>query len=212
MLHALELAEHGFEIPETFIFGDAASAERVVEPDGEWISKGCSGVRTKSVAVDTSLVTAFDRLALCPSLFQRRVRGVDVRVHVAGNQTIGLEIESEATDYRYAWEQNFENSYREREVPRDIHFLCVEYCNKSDLLFSGIDFKIEDGTGRWVVLEANPMPGYDFFDRKIDGKISAAVLRVLQGEHLPASRPVLEDDDLLIDRDRRPDLMSGDFS
>ena len=53
----------------------------------------------------------------------------------------------------------------------------MKFCSAERLLFAGFDFKCNEE--KWYVLEANPMPGYDFFDRKCQNRISKKLLQLL---------------------------------
>ncbi len=48
------------------------------------------------------------------------------------------------------------------------------------LVFAGWDFKVSSEDGRVWCLEANPMPGYDGYDRRLGGAVTASLLKCLQ--------------------------------
>ena len=57
-----------------------------------------------------------------------------------------------------------------------------------DAQFLGFDFRISQDTKQWMLLEANPMPGFDFYDRLSEGKISALLAGLLSGESAPVPK------------------------
>jgi len=65
---------------------------------------------------------------------------------------------------------------------------CISWARANDLLFAGFDFKICGKTGGWFLLEVNPMPGYDMFDRYLAGAISTALGDLLSA-HRRAEMP-----------------------
>jgi hypothetical protein len=199
LVHLVELGGCGFAIPEAHVIGAPAIARGLVTPDGSWINKSCSSVKTRAAAVEDALWSRLDRLVVCPSLFQRRVRGPDVRVHVVGDELYPEQIVSQQVDYRYR-DPAFPRATFTHDVtvPEDVARACLAYCRRTRLLFAGIDFKISERDGTWYVLEANPMPGYEPYDRRQDRRISHALLRLLAGA------PDARDLDPFIVSTRRP--------
>lgn len=171
LYHIKKLNDFGFKTPETYIFGSAASAKKVIKTNGDWISKGTSSIRTRAVEVDEALYADFHMLSNIPSLFQQHIRGYDVRLHLVGTTPLALKIESPNIDYRY---NTSGNVYAQIPVPPDILKKCIDFCAEEDLLFAGIDFKVTD-KGEWVILEVNNTPGYNFFDNKMGHAISLAL-------------------------------------
>jgi hypothetical protein len=192
LVHLLEVGACGFAIPEAHILGDPARARALVTADGSWINKSCSSIKTRSAAVEPALWARLDRLAVCPSLFQRRVRGPDVRVHVVGDELFPEKIVSQQVDYRYR-DPAFPRAEFSHDVvvPPEVARACREYCRRQRLLFAGIDFKISDADGIWYVLESNPMPGYEPYDRRQDRRISRALLALLGGGGAPDLDPFI---------------------
>lgn len=178
LAHLVDLAEVGFVFPEAHVLGDAALARTVVTADGEWISKSVSSIKTKAAVLDEALFARLDRLVVCPSMFQRRIRGADVRVHVVDGECIAEKIVAEQIDYRYSEPGTPRPQFSPCSVPAAIERSCVAFCARHGLLFAGIDFKIAaDGT--WYCLEANPMPGYEPYDRRLGRRISRALMKLL---------------------------------
>jgi glutathione synthase/RimK-type ligase-like ATP-grasp enzyme len=175
LLHAEKLAGFGFLTPTTYIFGSKTAAKNTLALDGSWISKGASSVRTRAVEFDFSLYVNLDLLERAPSLFQKRIEGFDVRVHLIGDKFYPLKILSENLDYRY---QTGENRYEEIDFPPELGQKCRDFCRSEGLLFAGIDFKV-DADQSWHLLEINPMPGYNFFDKKMNNNLSKALAEFL---------------------------------
>ncbi|MBS1124641.1 MAG: RimK domain protein ATP-grasp [Deltaproteobacteria bacterium] len=178
LAHLGKLSEAGLLHPEAHVIGDPALAKTIVAPDGSWISKSVSGIRTRAVALDDALFARLDRLVVCPSLFQRRIRGADVRVHVVGGECIAERIVAQQVDYRYSEPGIPRPDFSPCGVPPDVERACIAYCDRNRMMFAGIDFKIADD-GTWYCLEVNPMPGYEPYDRRLGRRISRALAKVL---------------------------------
>lgn len=209
LMHGRALLDCGFLVPETFVSNDPAWMESTVQADGNWINKGCSSIRTVAAVVDKSEVGRANSLRRSPSLFQRRVLGDDVRLHMVGDSPIALRIQCDRVDYRYARRMGGNLSAELCTAPDPIIYQCIEYMGRSGLSFAGFDFKI-DNSGKWWVLEANAMPGFEFFDDLCDHAISSAICRLLQSDWLPfVSHQTCDDGSLMIDEHRRPSVDRG---
>lgn len=112
-----------------------------------------------------------------PVLVQQYIKGDDVRLHLIGNTAIALRISSPVTDYRYN-NSGKANTYDDIGVPEEIYQHCLNYSKKENLEFVGFDFKLT-AAGNWYALEANPMPGYNYYDRRLHGRISSALHQYL---------------------------------
>lgn len=192
--HARELSDVGFRVPRSVITGSPRTARELVA-EGRWVSKPCSGTRSETVLVDEALCERLDSLERTPTQFQEYVEGPDVRVHWLRGECFAVKIRtSSGIDYRYGEGDNW---FSQIDVPADVARHCTEFCERARLEFSGLDFKI-DASGEWVALEANPMPGFDYYDRWLDGAISKRLVTILaQGATRARS---------FIDQSRRPAL------
>ncbi|MGC6403740.1 MAG: ATP-grasp domain-containing protein [Candidatus Comchoanobacterales bacterium] len=117
-----------------------------------WIYKSMSGIRSivTSVEQDQEWVNE-------PILFQKRVQGINIRVHVIGEEIFSCEIHSQVVDYRY----DQKRSMNVITLPQNISDACIRITQELGLLFSGIDLILSDGS--YFILEVNPQPGFSFF-------------------------------------------------
>jgi len=196
--HLTELSGYGFIIPHAFITNRPEIVKRVASVTGNWINKGCSSYRTKVETLTDAHLAELEQLYYCPSQFQELIRGYNVRVHVVGVNCIAVKIMSPDIDYRYSLSKN---SYNEIAVPEKIGERCISYCRHENLNFAGFDF-IVDEADCWYVLEVNPMPGYEFYDRNIGNRISALLKDLLIGGLCDAP-PVLPEREAFIHGGRR---------
>jgi glutathione synthase/RimK-type ligase-like ATP-grasp enzyme len=183
--HALQLARLGWSTPRTCLTDDPQIAADFIDScGGAVILKGVSSMKTWAVRYDAHRDR--ERLRLIrngPALLQEEIKGPDVRVHVLDERIFAELIDSDAVDYRRG---RGHNRFRQITLPRDVADRCRAVAEFLHTPFVGIDLKRERLSGEWLLLEANGMPGYDGYDRRADGAISAALVRWLRRRVHPA--------------------------
>jgi glutathione synthase/RimK-type ligase-like ATP-grasp enzyme len=122
-----------------------------------------------------------DDIRWCPVQFQARVPGVDVRVHVIGEQVFATRVTADATDYRYAGADGGEPARLEAtDLADDVAQRCIDLTRSLGLRFSGLDLRVSP-EGDVVCFEANPSPAYAYYEGHTGQPIAAAVARHLAG-------------------------------
>ncbi|QNA82758.1 hypothetical protein G4G27_01085 [Sphingomonas sp. So64.6b] len=170
-LHEALLARSGFLVPASLTSSDGEALSAFARAPS--IVKTVSGARADCWSVTPDDFTAFQPES-GPIHLQRRVEGADVRAHVVGDTVLALRIDSEATDYRIDGDAN----YAPIKLPDALVARMTRAAHDMGLIFSGWDFKI-DRDGQFWLLEANPMPGYNSYDNRLDGSITAALIAIL---------------------------------
>ena len=170
-LHEALLARRGFLVPPSLTSSDAAALSAFARAPS--IVKTISGACADCWGVTPDDFAAF-RPESGPVHLQRRVEGADVRAHVVGDSVLALRIDSEATDYRI----DGEAAYAPVTLPDALTERMTRTARDMGLIFSGWDFKV-DRDGQYWLLEANPMPGYNSYDKRLDGSITAALVALL---------------------------------
>jgi hypothetical protein len=176
----------GFDIAETLITNDPDTAREFVERvwsegDGA-IYKSVSGVRSIVQQLEPSDLARLDRIRWCPTQFQRRVIGTDVRVHVVGQAVFAAAIESDATDYRYASRQTgVDPVITATELDRTTGARCVQLAQRLELPLAGVDLRLT-AEGRYVCFEVNPSPAFSYYEQRTGLPIAEAIARYLAGE------------------------------
>ena len=99
---ALLIRHAGFAIPETLITNDPPSLLSFAVSTGPLIYKSISSTRSIVAPFDPACRDKIDSLHLLPTQFQRKIEGLNVRVHVVGRKAFATRIVTSATDYRYA--------------------------------------------------------------------------------------------------------------
>lgn len=180
----------GFTIPETLVTNDPDAVLAFVaacEAEGdEVIYKSVSGARSIVQTFNAADRERLHRIRWCPTQFQRKVQGEDMRVHVVGKQCFAARIASTATDYRYATRQTGEDAeVTATEIEPDLARRCVRLATALDIPFAGIDLRVTP-EGEVACFEVNPSPAYSYYQSRTGLPIAEALVRWLAGENAGA--------------------------
>ena len=170
-LHEVWLRGAGFDVAPTLT---SSSGPRLADfaARGPTVAKSVAGVRADTRIVTPESFAGFDP-ASGPVHLQRRIQGLDVRLHAVDEVVHGELIESDAVDYRTGTAR-----FMPFQPPAALAEQVVRATRSAGLLFAGWDFKL-DSQGRFWCLEANPMPGYDGYDMRAEGAISRSLVERL---------------------------------
>ncbi|HET9141631.1 RimK domain-containing protein ATP-grasp [Actinophytocola sp.] len=173
------VAAAGFRVPRTLVSTDPDRVAAFVAEHRDVIVKSVSGVRSRVRRVVAADAARFAAVATCPTLFQCRVPGVDVRVHVVGASVFAAEVDSAADDYRYARVQGHPDpKLTGIEVPDEVARRCVALCAALDLPVAGIDLR-RTPDGEWYCFEVNPSPGFTYYESSTGAPIATAIAGLL---------------------------------
>ncbi len=168
----------GFSVPATLVTNDPALVRNFVARHHRVIFKSASSVRSIVTELDDVAMERIQAIRLCPVQFQALVEGLDVRVHVVGNQVFATACASSIVDYRYAGRAGGEAELSACELPVDIAARCVALAQALDLPVAGIDLKCTP-EGDWICFEVNPSPGFSWFEQETGQPIAAAIAGLL---------------------------------
>jgi glutathione synthase/RimK-type ligase-like ATP-grasp enzyme len=172
------LAAEGFAVP-AMLMSNQPDAVRAFEAEqGGVIFKSASGVRSIVQALDGHSRARLDAVRHTPTLFQQQLRGTNVRVHVIGCEVFATEIDSDVVDYRYAGRQGGDTVLRATRLSPEISARCVRATRRLGLDFAGLDLMLCDD-GRVHCFEANPSPGYSYYQHDTGQPIADALARHL---------------------------------
>jgi glutathione synthase/RimK-type ligase-like ATP-grasp enzyme len=176
---ALLVRQCGLLTPPTLITNDPDAARRFFEEcNGEVIYKSLSGIRSIVRRIKPEHLERLPLLRNGPAQFQAFIAGENVRVHTVGDQLFGTRVRSEAVDYRYARREGQEVQMESMHLPPEVAEACFRLARKLDLLLTGIDLK-ETPDGRYYCFEANPSPGFLYYERNSGQPISLALASLL---------------------------------
>lgn len=183
-LHEYVLTNCGFNIPPSLTSSDAQRLSEFASI-APAIVKPVSGIRADSRLVKPAEFDNFHS-AQGPVHLQRYIKGADVRAHVVGNQVHAELIRCSQVDYRRSHQ---EAEYIAWELPESLSKKIIDATAAFGLIFAGWDFKVAEDNEYWC-LEANPMPGYDGYDRRLGGCITDSLIRFLEKEEIVNQPPL----------------------
>ena len=168
------LSKCGFLVPNSLLTNNSEIARSFIK-DKDVIYKGASSEKTITSAISKVQASRFRLLKNSPVLFQERIVGFDVRTHLIGSEFYSEKIESDVVDYRF---DSGQKKFSAISLPESIENKCLTYQRLSGIDFIGFDFRVSE-SGEYFILEANLMPGYDIYDKRLKYPISRALLRFL---------------------------------
>lgn len=176
-LHELALQYYGLKVAPSITSSDASKLTAFAQQQ-KAIVKPISGIRADSRLVSIAELADFHSTQ-GPIHLQQFISGDDVRVHIVGEQYQAELIQCPTVDYRLDYEsaQHFPN----HQIPPDLAQKLIKATKAFGLCFAGWDFK-RTAEGEYWCLEANPMPGYDGYDRRCEGQISQLLIELLSVE------------------------------
>jgi hypothetical protein len=182
---AEQIRQVGFKVPDTLITTTPEAAFAFWQHHGEVIYKSISGVRSQ---VSRLTPAHADRLRTtlsgCPTQFQQCVPGQDYRVHVVGEAVFASAIHSNADDYRYASTAADAPTVHPVVLPAAERLRCIDLSQALNLPLVGIDLRCTPD-GEWYCFEANPSPGFTYYQAETGQPISLAVAQWLAATLLP---------------------------
>lgn len=172
------IRNQGFLIPETLITNDPEIVHDFHRRHGHVIYKSISSVRSIVQLLKDEDYARLDKIRWCPTQFQEFVEGINVRVHVVDDQLFATQINSEATDYRYAQQQGSELALSAVELDNELAEKCLRLARSLNLPFAGIDLKVTPDNQVYC-FEVNPSPGFSFYQENTGQPIAMAVAQYL---------------------------------
>jgi hypothetical protein len=172
-----EIAACGFSVPQTLVTNDPGAVVDFLDRAGPVVYKSTSAIRSRVRRLDPGddLPERLSGVTVCPTQFQRRVPGTDVRVHVAGAEVFAIRITSDADDYRYAARQGLPRPELDAtDLPDEIAERCRRLASRLGLPVAGVDLRVTPD-GEWFCFEVNPSPAFSYYEAGTGQPIAAAV-------------------------------------
>jgi len=147
-----KLRAAGFSVPRTLSTSDPDEAARFLDEVGDAVVKPAIGVgSTRGVTIEDR--ARLDELLLCPALFQHRVPGSTIRIHIVGDRVVlPLRILADGIDSRTAT-RGFESVTLDPEEEA-----AIVRANRSLGLHYAAWDAILGEDGRLTYLDCNPGP------------------------------------------------------
>jgi hypothetical protein len=187
------IRECGFSVPDTLVTTNPEAARAFWERHGEVVYKSVSGIRSIVKRLDRAGANRLVDITNCPTQLQEYVSGTDVRVHVVGDEIFAAEVRSEADDYRYPGPEG-NVAIVETSIPASIEERARATARALGLSVAGLDLR-RTAAGEWFCFEANPSPGFSYYEHSTGQPIAAAISMLLTRaesngpvEHHPQAR------------------------
>lgn len=145
-----------------------------------YIVKSPSHVRTQ-VVTSTEFGHRLNGFAIPPTLVQKQIIGVPVRVTVIGFKEVvaAATIGHGGTDYRYDGEVTFQRMQLSSHIREKVLAIAKRY----GLPLCGMDL-IRAYSGEWCFLEVNPEPGWSFLSEEDNLEILRYIIEFLKKTEL----------------------------
>ncbi|MCL5055992.1 MAG: RimK domain-containing protein ATP-grasp [Firmicutes bacterium] len=152
----------GLQVPKTLVTNDPEAIKEFYENHkGEVIYKSISSVRSIVRKMKEEDFERLDTLRYSPVQVQECIDGIDIRVHVVGQEIFASEICAQESDYRY----DRTTSMKRFDLPEEIAQACFTVAYGLNLPLAGIDLRMTP-EGEFYCFEANPSPVYIYYERK----------------------------------------------
>jgi glutathione synthase/RimK-type ligase-like ATP-grasp enzyme len=176
--YQIGLAEdHGFFVPRTMVTNHPEVAAEFYEAcEGNVIYKSISYVRSIVKRMQPEDLERLDSLRNCPVQLQECVEGLDIRVHVVGQERLFASIiAAEESDYRYDKKAEIEA----HELPDEVAAQCFSLARALGFVLTGIDLRVTED-GRYYCFEVNPSPAFSWYQARTGQPITEALCDVLE--------------------------------
>lgn len=181
------ITAHGFPPISTLITTSPEEARAFIDAhNGEVIFKSISWQRSRVRRINNDDLERLEQVRYCPTQFQQYIPGNDIRVHRVGGRLFATEIVASADDYRYV-PVNGERTMRPFELPADLAARCLSLANALEMDICGIDLR-RTPDGEYYCFEANPIPGYLFYEQYTGQRIGDAIASWLTEQPAPCER------------------------
>ena len=161
----------GFLVPDSIITNDLSEVRYFLSRHGSVIYKSMSSVRSIVKELHACMLDSLGNIG--PALFQQRIVGDNLRVHLIGEKVFSCLVRSPSIDYRYG-----PASLETAHLPDEITARCITLARELGLVVAGIDL-IATPEGKYYCLEVNPNPAFSYFELSTDNKIAHAVAQAL---------------------------------
>ena len=143
---------------------------------GSLVVKSCSNIRSKVVSEEIFSHWEIKNLYYLPTLFQEKIKGKDIRVHICGKNIWALRIEAkDCIDYRYASKGSIK--YKLIQLPHFVRLFCESIAEYENNRLTGIDLMKSGNT--YFCLESNPGPGWSTFNHSSKTQFANHILNEL---------------------------------
>jgi len=176
------IRKHGFSIPETLIANDKNAVVEFKNRFDKVIYKSISAVRSIVQVLRDEDMERLKFISMCPVQFQEYVDGLNVRVHVIGDELFATSVETDFTDYRYAAKFGSEAKLKPYTLDNKTAENCIKLSEGLGLDIAGIDLKVTSN-GEVLCFEVNPSPAFTYYESNTDQPIARSLAQYLTSSY-----------------------------
>ena len=189
----LKCKEHKIPTPEIILLlEDITTAKKELEKFNRWpvVLKriyGCMGEfveKAENIKESEKIIKKFwkkgnERL---PIIAQELIRSPSYRVTIIGNKILQTAVKENK-----GWKATgvYEKRFKKFKIDKELEKLIMKISKVMGIKVCGIDFLKKDG--KWLVLEVNSSPGFDFFNTERK-KLNEELLKFLKKEAISNHR------------------------
>lgn len=171
----------GCKVPPTLITNNPEAAAEFITSQGDCIVKPAAG-GTLTLSANELLAQGDLHKLAAPAIFQKRIRGRDIRVIVIDQEVISsaiIDIPEDTLDFRGDEDyQNGRAQYIEITLPHEVQKQCLKAAEVLGLKFTGIDIRITPDN-EYYLLECNSSPIYLDVEYKLGHPITEKLVQAL---------------------------------
>lgn len=168
----------GFKTPRTMITNNPNEVKQFLHDHKRIIFKSISSVRSIVRELSDVKILDLEKVRYLPTQFQEYVDGINLRVHIVGEDIFATEVHTRATDYRYVEGEDQEINMVPIKLSTEIESRCFKLSRILNLPLCGIDL-MRTSEGDYYCFEVNPSPGYSYYQINTGQDIAAAIVRYL---------------------------------
>jgi glutathione synthase/RimK-type ligase-like ATP-grasp enzyme len=169
------VAQLGVPVPQTLLTNDpAAVREFVVRVPGAIFKPVQGGAHTRRVEPRHLTDENLAHLAYAPVTLQEEIPGTNLRVFVAGERVLCIEVRSGAIDFR----DDERPELIACEMPHELETWSRRIAERLELVWTGIDWR-RTPAGDHYFLEANPSPMFLGFEKATGLPLTESLVRLL---------------------------------
>jgi glutathione synthase/RimK-type ligase-like ATP-grasp enzyme len=178
-LQTQRIGEAGFLVPATLVSSDPDAVRCFHSQHGRVVFTSISDADSCVTELDDAGLSRMHGLAQLPTHFQAHVPGVDICVHVVGEQVFAAEATREVPSNSVLRRSGREIEWTVTTLPRAVAAQCVAMSQTMGLPLAGIDLRLRPD-GAYVCFEVHPMPAYSAFEAQSGLPLAAALAELLQ--------------------------------
>ena len=175
----------GLRVPETLITNDPEEAQHFwASLPGEVVYKPFTASlrswrETRLLQPEEEKLA--DSVRLAPVIFQKYVRGRDLRITAVGDRLFPAETDTQKGEYQVDVRLNTGLAYRSHTLPAEIEEKLLRLMRALGLEYGAIDMRLTP-EGEYVFFEVNPAGQFLYVEMATGMKIAAALAEHLMGE------------------------------